>query len=131
MSSSPMRIAPAWKRSSVIATAAEAWATRPDCSALRRATAGAASRRARRGEPPAVWRWQQRYAEAGVEGFDQSTNVALVAGQEAYVRVDSLRGWSTDAGRGRTIGRDTFYAPLIMPQIARAEIVESFFDGGS
>jgi Protein of unknown function (DUF2846) len=62
--------------------------------------------------------------------FNQSTNVALVAGQEAYVRVDSLRSWSTDAGIGRTIGRDTFYARLMLPQTARAEIAQSFFDGG-
>jgi hypothetical protein len=63
--------------------------------------------------------------------FNQSTNVALVAGQEAYVRVDSLRSWATDYGMGRTIGRDTFYARLMLPQTARAEIAQSFFDGGS
>ena len=63
--------------------------------------------------------------------FNQSTDVALVAGQEAYIRVDSLRSWASDLGRGRTIGRDTFYARLILPQIARAEIGQSFFDGGS
>ena len=63
--------------------------------------------------------------------FNQSTNVALVAGQEAYVRVESLRSWASYSGRGRTVGRDTFYARLILPQIARTEIVQSFFDGGS
>ena len=63
--------------------------------------------------------------------FNQSTDVALVAGQEAYIRVDSLRSWASDLGRGRTIGRDTFYARLILPQIARAEIGQSLFDGGS
>jgi hypothetical protein len=63
--------------------------------------------------------------------FNQSTNIALVAGQEAYIRVESLRSWATDSGIGRTVGRDTFYARLILPQTARAEIVQSFFDGGS
>jgi hypothetical protein len=63
--------------------------------------------------------------------FNQSTNLALVAGLEAYVRVDSLRSWASDYGRGRTVGRDTFYARLVFPQIARPEIVQSFFDGGS
>jgi hypothetical protein len=63
--------------------------------------------------------------------FNQSTNVALVAGQELYIRVESLRSWATDHGQGRTVGRDTFYARLILPQIARTEIVQSFFDGGS
>ena len=63
--------------------------------------------------------------------FNQSADVALVAGQEAYVKVETLRSWSTDYGRGRTIGRDTFYARLMLPQIARPELAQSFFDGGS
>jgi hypothetical protein len=62
--------------------------------------------------------------------FNQSANLALVAGQEAYVRVESLRSWATNYGIGATVGRDTFYARLILPQIARAEIAHSFFDGG-
>ena len=43
----------------------------------------------------------------------------------------AIARWASDLGRGRTIGRDTFYARLILPQIARAEIGQSFFDGGS
>ena len=62
---------------------------------------------------------------------DQSTNVAMVAGQEAYVRVDSLRSWATGYGLRGMAGRDTFYARLILPQTARAEIMQSFFHGGS
>jgi hypothetical protein len=78
--------------------------------------------------PPGVYHIE---VESYGRDFNQSTNVALVAGQEAYIRVDSLRSWATDNRRGRTVGRDTFYARLIFPQIARAEIVQSFFDGGS
>ena len=63
--------------------------------------------------------------------FNQSTNVALVPGQEAYVKIELLRSWATSPGFGFTAGRDTFYARLIFPQIARAEIAQSFFDGGS
>jgi hypothetical protein len=63
--------------------------------------------------------------------FNQSTNVALVPGQEAFVKIESLRSWATQPGFGFTAGRDTFYARLIFPQIARAEIAQSFFDGGS
>jgi hypothetical protein len=63
--------------------------------------------------------------------FNQSTNVALVAGQVAYVRIDSLRSWATDYGFGFTAGRDTFYARLVFPEIARVEIARSFFDGGN
>jgi Protein of unknown function (DUF2846) len=78
--------------------------------------------------PPGVYHIE---VESYGKDFNQSTNIALAAGQEAYVRVESLRSWSTDYGMGRTIGRDTFYARLILPQIARAEIAQSFFDGGS
>jgi hypothetical protein len=62
--------------------------------------------------------------------FDQSTNVALVAGQEAYVRIESLDSWSTIVGAGFVAKRDTFYARLVFPQVARGEIAQSFFDGG-
>ncbi|MBV9816700.1 MAG: hypothetical protein JO229_13240 [Alphaproteobacteria bacterium] len=78
--------------------------------------------------PPGVYHIE---VESYGKDFNQSTNVALAAGQEAYIRVDSLRSWSSDYNRGTTIGRDTFYARLIIPQIARAEIAQSFFDGGS
>ena len=62
--------------------------------------------------------------------FNQSTNVALVPGQEAYIKIELLRSWST-YGNLSTIGRDTFYARLILPQLARAEVAQSTFDGGS
>jgi hypothetical protein len=55
----------------------------------------------------------------------------MVAGQEAYVRVDSLRSWASDYGARGMAGRDTFYVRLMLPQAARAEIVQSFFDDGS
>ena len=63
--------------------------------------------------------------------FNQSTNVAVVPGQEAFVRIESLRSWATTYGLGFTAGRDTFYARQVFPQVARAEITQSFFDGGS
>jgi len=78
--------------------------------------------------PPGIYHIE---VESYGRDFDQSTNIALVAGQEAYVKVESLRSWSTDHGAGRTIGRDTFYARLMLPQIARTEIAQSLFDGGS
>jgi len=77
--------------------------------------------------PPGVYHID---VESYGRDFNQSTNVALAAGQEAYIRVDSLRSWATDYGMGRTIGRDTVYARLILPQIAHVEIAQSFFDGG-
>ena len=52
-------------------------------------------------------------------------------GQDAYVKIESLSSWSTFVGAGYVAARDTFYARLMLPQIARSEIVQSFFDGGS
>ena len=47
------------------------------------------------------------------------------------VKIESLDSWSTLVGAGYAAARDTFYARLMLPQIARSEIVQSFFDGGS
>jgi hypothetical protein len=63
--------------------------------------------------------------------FNQSANVAVVVGQEAFIKVESLRSWATQPGFGFTAGRDTFYARPMPPQFGRAEIAASFFDGGS
>jgi hypothetical protein len=81
-----------------------------------------------RNVPPGIYHIEVE--SYGVD-FNQSAEVALVAGQEAYVTVESLRSRASDYGVGRAIGRDTFYARLMLPQIARAEIAQSFFDGGS
>ncbi len=62
--------------------------------------------------------------------FNQATNVALVAGQEAFVEIELLRSWATIYGIGMGAGRDTFYARLIFPPTARAEIAQSIFYGG-
>jgi hypothetical protein len=48
--------------------------------------------------PPKIYHIE---VESYGRDFNQSTIVALVAGQEAYIRVDSLRSWATDNGRGR------------------------------
>jgi hypothetical protein len=62
--------------------------------------------------------------------FNQSTSVALVPGQQAYIKIETLRSWSSYGTRS-AIGRDTFYARLIPELLARAEIAQSFYDGGS
>jgi hypothetical protein len=61
---------------------------------------------------------------------NQSADIRLAAGQEAFIRIESLRSWSS-TGERVSVERDTFYARLIPPQIARAEIANSWFDGGS
>jgi hypothetical protein len=78
--------------------------------------------------PPGIYHIE---VESYGRDYNQSTNVALVPGQDAYVKVESLRSWATAYGYGFTAGRDTFYARLIPNQLARLEIGPSYFDGGS
>ena len=60
--------------------------------------------------------------------FNQSTNVAVVPGQQVYIKIESLRSW---VECGRRCQRDTFYAWLMPTPVARAEIGQSFYNGGS
>ena len=53
----------------------------------------------------------------------------IVSGQEAFIRIESLSSWS-DGGQRHAFQRDTFYARLIPPQMARAEITQSTYNGG-
>ena len=68
---------------------------------------------------------------------NQDKNVQLVAGQELYAEIVSLRGWVStinggggdgDAGGG-DYGRDTFYVWLIPADAARDEVARSAFYG--
>jgi hypothetical protein len=61
--------------------------------------------------------------------FNQSSHVELAAGQEAYIRIESLSSW-TSGGDLNEFKRDTFYARLIPPQLARAEMIGSRYYGG-
>jgi hypothetical protein len=63
--------------------------------------------------------------------FNQSTDIAVVPGQLSYIKIETLRDWATDYGLGFTAARDTFYARQIPTLLARAQIVQSFYDGGS
>ena len=51
--------------------------------------------------------------------FNQNRDVELTPGQQAYVKILSLRNWD---GACRHCSRDTFYAWLILPEIAQSEI---------
>lgn len=52
--------------------------------------------------------------------FNQERDVDLVSGQQVYIKILSLRNWD---GACRNCGRDTFYAWLIPPESAQAEIL--------
>jgi hypothetical protein len=62
--------------------------------------------------------------------FNQSSNVALAAGQEVYVKIETLNAWTTQ-GDLSSFKRDTFYARLVPPQLARVEVAASHYYGGS
>ena len=61
---------------------------------------------------------------------DQTANIDLAAGQQAYVKIESLRAW-TSAGDESEIERDTFYARQVEPQLALAEMASTTYYGGS
>jgi len=52
----------------------------------------------------------------------QDTYVELAPGQQAYVKIVSLSAWGSDNTAARDIDRDAFWAWLIPPQVAQAEI---------
>jgi hypothetical protein len=68
-------------------------------------------------------------ASWGVD-VNQSALAAVVPGQEVFIKVESLRSWS-ELGERNGATRDTFYARLIPPQIARVEMAQSSYEGGS
>lgn len=68
--------------------------------------------------------------------FGQDKDVVLVAGQELFVKVVSLRSWIQGGGNGGSgegaggdYSRDAFYVWLIPPEVARADVARSAFDG--
>ena len=51
--------------------------------------------------------------------FNQNRDIDLAPGQQAYIKILSLQNWD---GACRQCLRDTFYAWLIPPEVAQAEI---------
>ena len=64
------------------------------------------------------------------EDFNQSAQVQLAAGQEAYVKILSSPSWVSGAGL-TPYERPTFYAWLIPSEIARYDVAHLAFYGGS
>lgn len=52
----------------------------------------------------------------------QDTNVTLVAGQQAYIKIVDLTSWATSVSASRNFARDAFWAWLVLPQAAQTEI---------
>lgn len=52
----------------------------------------------------------------------QDTNVTVVAGQQAYIKIVDLTSWATSVSASKNFQRDAFWAWLIPPEKAQAEI---------
>lgn len=55
----------------------------------------------------------------------QDTNVELAPGQQVYVKIVSLSAWGSDNTAAKNIDRDAFWAQLISPQVAQAEMARN------
>ena len=54
--------------------------------------------------------------------FNQDRNVDLAPGQQLYVKIVSLDSWGASVSASKNIARDAFYAWVIPPEAAQAEI---------
>jgi hypothetical protein len=62
---------------------------------------------------------------------NQFATLAVAAGQQAFIKIVSLRGWDTSGGAKHDAERDTFYTWEIPPQAAAAEIAQMpLYNGG-
>lgn len=61
---------------------------------------------------------------------NQSKDVNLAPGQEAFVKILALSTWESTGGNLSSFHRDTFYVSLVPPQVARAELATHPLSGG-
>jgi hypothetical protein len=55
--------------------------------------------------------------------YNQNTNVAVVPGQQVFIAVLDLSSWANAvSGAQRSVHRDSWYARLVPPQYALAQI---------
>lgn len=57
--------------------------------------------------------------------FNQDRNVDLASGQQLYVKIVSLVSWGSSDSASRSFQRDAFYAWVIPPPVARAEMART------
>ncbi len=62
--------------------------------------------------------------------INQSKDVDLAPGQEAYVKILANDAWESTGGDTSSFHRDTFYVSLVPPQIARSELATHPLSGG-
>jgi Protein of unknown function (DUF2846) len=54
--------------------------------------------------------------------FNQDRDVDVAPGQNLYIKIVSLESWGVSVSGSRNLQRDTFYAWLIPPEVAQAEL---------
>jgi hypothetical protein len=54
--------------------------------------------------------------------FNQDRDVDLAPGPQLYVKIVSLDSWGVSVSASKNIARDAFYAWVIPPEVAQAEI---------
>jgi hypothetical protein len=54
--------------------------------------------------------------------LNQDTNLALVPGQQAFIKIVDLTSWASSVSVSKNFQRDAFYAWLMSPEVAQAEI---------
>jgi hypothetical protein len=54
--------------------------------------------------------------------FNRDRNVDLASGEQLYVKIVSLDSWGASVCASKNIARDAFYAWVIPPEVAQAEI---------
>jgi hypothetical protein len=54
--------------------------------------------------------------------FNQDRDVDLALGPQLYVKIVSLDSWGVSVSASKNIARDAFYAWVIPPEVAQAEI---------
>lgn len=70
------------------------------------------------------------------QDVDQWASVAVVPGQQVYLKVDDAPYWDCGGGGGKSGGgggwcRDTFYTRLQLPQVGAAAVARLPFTGGA
>jgi hypothetical protein len=70
-------------------------------------------------------------AETWGVDLNQSSDLDLAAGQQAYIRIVSAPNWFAIPNSRNAYARPTYYAWSILPQVAVAQIAPLAFNGGS
>ena len=76
--------------------------------------------------PPGIYHIAPQQFD-GPPAADPNTNVAVVPGQQVYIKILDLSSWANAvSGAQFYVRRDSWYARLMLPQLAQAELSNPF-----